>query len=70
METKLIYIGDFYNRSKTMMSPIYTEDGRRYDWGFLERDLRDGKSVSIRQANAIEREHYERKLQELNRAIG
>ena len=57
---KLVFIGDrFYSESKTMMSSIYHEDGRRYDWGFVNINLRDGKTVKIRPATPLEMEHYE-----------
>ena len=63
-EVELIYIGDdFYRKSRTMMSCIYTLEGKRYDWGFVQCDLRDGKSVSIRPATPAEREPYERELE-------
>jgi hypothetical protein len=63
--TRLIFIGDhFYSQSGSMMSSIYTEDGYRYDWGFVQRDLRDGREVHIRPANPIELAHYESKLAE------
>jgi hypothetical protein len=57
METKLFYIGDhFYMQSGTMMSPIYEEGtNNRYDWGFVSRDLRAGKSITIRQGTATEK---------------
>jgi hypothetical protein len=62
-ETKLVYIGDeYYSQSKTIMSPIYTEEGQRYDWGFVTIDLAKGKAVTIRQANAVERRYYEQRL--------
>ncbi len=61
---KLIYIGsDFYTRSQTMMSPIYEEGTwERYDWGFVARDLRDGKSISIRPATDAEIDQAEQML--------
>lgn len=52
---KLIYIGDeFYFKSGTMMSSIYTEKGQRSDWGFVNVALREGKNVSIRPATQVE----------------
>lgn len=68
-DTKLFYIGShFYSGSRTVMSPIYEEGtGARYDWGFVERDLRDGKSVSIRQATPDEYNRAIDRLQELQR---
>jgi len=64
--TKLIYIGrEFYEASKTTMSCLYMDDGSRYDWGFVERDLRNGKEVSIRPASLVEMAHFNRKLKEI-----
>jgi hypothetical protein len=66
LPTKLIYIGDhFYSESRSMMSPIYTEDGQRYDWGFVQRDLRNGHEVTIRRATAAEKKVYQVRLEEL-----
>ena len=65
-EMKLIYIGEhFYMESGTMMSPVYSEDGTRYDWGFIKRDLAEGKTVTIRPATDAEIGHYERRLREV-----
>lgn len=64
----LIYIGDhFYAESGTMMSPIYTEDGRRMDWGLVQRALREGQTVNIRPATQVELDGYESKLSRLKR---
>jgi len=63
---KLIYIGDhFYRESRTTMSPIYTEDGKRSDWGFVRIALSKGENVEIRQATVLERKFYETKLSRL-----
>jgi hypothetical protein len=63
---QLIYIGDhFYTESRAMMSPIYTEDGRRMDWGFVQCALRDGQTVNIRPATQTELDGYEAKLSRL-----
>ena len=65
---KLIYIGDhFYRESSTAMSPIYTEDGKRSDWGFVQVALKNGESVEIRQATEAERDHYEARLSRMKR---
>ena len=67
----LIYIGDhFYGESGTMMSPIYTEDGRRSDWGLVQSALRDGKTVNIRPATQQERNFYEAQLSLMKREFG
>lgn len=67
----LVYIGDhFYSESGTVMSPIYTEDGERSDWGFVQCALRDGASVEIRQATEQERDFYEARLSEIKRMRG
>ena len=65
---KLIYIGDhFYMESGTMMSPIYTEDGYRSDWGHVQTALKRGDSIEIRQATPQERDFYEARLAEMKR---
>jgi hypothetical protein len=65
-QTNLIFIGDdFYLESGTVMSSIYTEDGKRYDWGFVNRDLKQGKQVIIRAATPIELSYYKDKLNNL-----
>lgn len=67
---KLIYIGDeFYWKSGTMMSSIYTEDGNRYDWGFVSRALARGEEVHIRPATDAELGFYYKKLQESERDL-
>ena len=65
---KLIYIGEhFYLESGTIMSPIYTENGDRSDWGHVQSILKTGGSIEIRQATQVERDFYEERLSELNR---
>lgn len=60
---RLVYIGDhFYHESKSLMSPIYTEDGARYDWGFVNVSLCAGQEVHIRPASNIELKHYQARL--------
>lgn len=60
----LFYIGDnFYWDSGTSMSPIYEVDtGKRYDWGFVQCDLKNGETVNIRPANEIELAWAENRL--------
>lgn len=68
---RLIYIGDhFYRESGTMMSPVYTEDGARSDWGFVQVALSRGDDVHIRQATPEERDHYEARLSRMKRENG
>lgn len=65
---ELIFIGDdFYLQSGTSMSCIYTVDGHRYDWGFVQRDLRAGKSITIRPATVEELQPYIQHLNEIRR---
>lgn len=65
---KLIYIGDhFYMESGTTMSPIYTEDGYRSDWGHVQMTLKRGDSIEIRQATPQELDFYEARLAEMKR---
>lgn len=64
----LIYIGDhFYWESGTLMSPVYTEDGQRADWGKVQDALKHGDDVTIRQATDSERVHYENMLRRLKK---
>jgi len=63
---KLIYIGDhFYRESGTLMSSLYTEDGKRSDWGFVSSALHNGENVEIRQVTDAEREYYETQLSKI-----
>jgi hypothetical protein len=63
MKIELIYIGDhYYEQSRSMMSPIYTIRGERYDWGYIQIDLANGHEVSIRQATPMERAFYDNLL--------
>ena len=65
---RFIYIGDhFYRESGTVMSSIYYETGERSDWGFVQRALRDGEDVEIRQATQQEKDFYEAKLSRMKR---
>ena len=60
---KLVYIGErFYTKSGTNMSSIYTEDGQRFDWGFVKLKLENGDNVEIRQATNEEIGYYETRL--------
>ncbi len=54
MTVELIFVGDNFYMQSTIMSPIYTPDWQRYDWGLVARDLRDGKEVHIRPASPEE----------------
>jgi hypothetical protein len=64
----LIYIGrKFYSESSTIMSSIYDIEGRRQDWGSVERSLERGEEIHIRQASRIEMEHYEKELEKIKK---
>jgi len=64
---ELIFVGEeFYSRSSTMMSSLYTTDFQRYDWGFVQRDLRNGMEIHIRPAYKGE---YDALKKELDRRI-
>uniref|UniRef100_A0A6H2A654 Uncharacterized protein n=1 Tax=viral metagenome TaxID=1070528 RepID=A0A6H2A654_9ZZZZ len=61
----LIYIGsEFYVKSSTMMSSIYTVDGRRSDWGKVSIALEKGEEVHIRPATRKEMSQYRKMLAE------
>lgn len=60
---ELIYIGeDFYRKSGTIMSSIYTIDGGRFDWGFVEIQLQRGATIQIRPATPTELEPFAQQL--------
>ena len=45
------YFGDkYYHKSGTMMGALYTDKGRRYDWGKLQHDVENGEDVVVRKA--------------------
>lgn len=58
MSIELFFIGEnFYWETGTIMSSIYeVRTYKRYDWGFVNRDLREGKKVNIRPATKEEME--------------
>lgn len=67
----LIYIGEnFYSESGTIMSSIYSKDGKRWDWGFVQIALSKGVSIHIRPATKDEIKPYEERLAKIkaNRA--
>ena len=48
---RLFFTGRWmYDRTSTSMGVLYTDEGRRFDYGLLERTLEDGLTVEIRQA--------------------
>lgn len=64
---KLIYVGDkYYMESGTMLSTLYEEGTwSRYDWGFVQRDLREGIPITIRPATKEEIEIVDLKLKRI-----
>lgn len=64
----LIYVGDLYFASGTMLSPIYekTPEGyKRYDWGFVQRDLALGLDVMILQGSPEDMDYFKGRLKEI-----
>jgi len=60
------YFGDeYYWKSGTMMGALYTDRGERYDWGFLQRDVRNGEEVLVKPATPEMRALADIKLKEL-----
>lgn len=61
---ELFFIGDeYYSKSKTMMSSIYVAGSyARFDWGFVNCLLREGKSVYIRPATQEELDWANKKI--------
>lgn len=48
---KVYYFGeDGYNQTGTLLGVMYKENGDRYDFGFLRRDLENGEEITIKQA--------------------
>lgn len=65
---QLIYIGeDFYSNSGSFISPLYTVDGQRYDYGFMQIALKCGKNVNIRQATPVEIKFFTDKLEQIKK---
>jgi hypothetical protein len=66
----LIFIGDrFYHESKSVMSSIYTEDGFRFDWGFVSIALEEGHKITIRPATTEETRMFEKELKKYRNGI-
>lgn len=66
----LVYVGDLYFASGTVLSSIYekTPDGyKRYDWGFVQRDLALGLDVMIRQGSPEDLAYFQEKLAEIQK---
>jgi len=62
-DLKLFYAGEkFYWESGTMMSALYSEDGRRSDWGEVEQALKKGLTVLLRPATTDELAQLEERL--------
>lgn len=60
----LIYTSDsLYESSGSILSSLYTVDGHRYDYGFLQIALKCGKNVNIRQATPVELKFFIDKLE-------
>jgi hypothetical protein len=63
----LIFIGEeFYFKSGSIMSSLYTTTGDRYDWGFVTIALEKGKTVNIRPATKEEKLLFKGRLYELS----
>jgi hypothetical protein len=59
----VVYYGrEFYDRSSTMFGSMYTEDGKRTDWGKIEIELEHGERVTIRGCTTIEFDALKDKL--------
>ncbi len=68
---ELFFIGDsFYHESSTLMSPIYTVEKKRFDWGLVNVALRNGSTVLIRPATEEEMAWAKEELTKLKRKFG
>jgi hypothetical protein len=67
---RLFYIGDdFYRKSSTMMSSIYIENTKeRFDWSFVEVELKRGNDIHIRPATKEEMEWAHKELDITNKS--
>ena len=67
----LIFIGDdFYHPSGTVMSSIYEPvpgGYRRFDWGFVNKSLRDGEEIYIRPAHPSEMPFFRNMLEKIQK---
>lgn len=61
----IIYVGErFHRESSGIMSSLYGEDGTRYDWGLIQRNVSmGGEDVLIRPATHAELAKYQRILE-------
>ncbi|MDD5065283.1 MAG: hypothetical protein PHQ35_11070 [Phycisphaerae bacterium] len=71
---EIIFIGDrFYQESNTVMSSVYeksTDDTyRRYDYGFLQRDLKAGICLFIRPSTKDEQTFFDLELIKLKERL-
>jgi hypothetical protein len=65
MRVKLIWHGgDIYMRSGTALSGLEDDFGRRWDWGTIQVALEAGTEIEITQANWIQRQQMERRVEE------
>lgn len=50
MKTVYYFGEEYYYKSGTMMGVLYTQEGNRYDWGFLRQDVEAGEEVLVKPA--------------------
>lgn len=58
------YGNDYYNRSGSAVGVLYTEDGRRSDWGKVNIALGEGKIVKIIPATIAQHRAMEKACKE------
>lgn len=72
--TLVSYPSALYEASQTMGSALYTEDGKRYDYGRLEHAMQTGFSIHIRPCTRKELEAkckaYNLKAEEIGFGFG
>lgn len=54
MKTAIWMGREFYENSSTIMSSMMLEDGRRFDFGDLQRELENAETIMIRPASEAE----------------
>lgn len=69
MKTVYYFGEDYYYKSGTMMGVLYTQDGHRYDWGFLRQDVEAGEEVLVKPATAEMHKWADLMLKDLNKVL-
>lgn len=62
----LVYLGNKFSvENANALEIFYNNEGKRYDWGVIQRDLMQGKDVVIRQAPVEDYDFYRERLESI-----